>query len=341
MDCLSLTVTPSQLTQFLTKSISAKLPVLIKGAPGIGKTDIVGQATQIVNGHLITKHPVVDSPIDYKGLGFKLEGRDEAAFLPFGDLAALIKADRLTICFLDDLGQAPPAVQAAVMQLLLARRINGHKVSDHVCFVAATNRKMDMAGVTGLLEPVKSRFATILELVPDHASWIKWALANGMPPLLIAFMRYRPKYILEYKASKDLTNSPSPRTIANAGKLINMGIPEGIEYPVIGGAVGQEMAADMVGFMRIFARLPNPMMVLNSPDSAPIPADAGELYALVSALAHHGSKQTVSNLFRYAQRLPEEFTMLLITDVVRMHPELAQTNEYVQWSIKNQDNLML
>ncbi len=43
------------------------------------------------------------------------------------------------VCLLDDLGQAPPAVQAAAMQLLLARRVNGHAVSDHVTFLAATN----------------------------------------------------------------------------------------------------------------------------------------------------------------------------------------------------------
>ena len=84
----------------------------------------------------------------------------QAEFLPFGDLRALIQADKDTVFFLDDLGQAPPTVQAAAMQLILARRINGHHVSDSVTFIAATNRKQDKAGVSGILEPVKSRFAT-------------------------------------------------------------------------------------------------------------------------------------------------------------------------------------
>lgn len=52
-------------------------------------------------------------------------------------------ATKLTACFIDDLGQATPAVQAAAMQLILALTLNGHRVSDQVVFVAATNRRTD------------------------------------------------------------------------------------------------------------------------------------------------------------------------------------------------------
>ena len=36
---------PSELTTFLAAAIPARLPVLITGAPGIGKSDIVAQAS--------------------------------------------------------------------------------------------------------------------------------------------------------------------------------------------------------------------------------------------------------------------------------------------------------
>ena len=57
-----------------------------------------------------------------------------AYFLPYGELHEILHAQEETIFFLDDLGQATPAVQAACMQLILARRINGHIVSDKVTF---------------------------------------------------------------------------------------------------------------------------------------------------------------------------------------------------------------
>ena len=38
-----MSVTPKQLTELLAKMIPARLTVLITGAPGIGKSDIVSQ----------------------------------------------------------------------------------------------------------------------------------------------------------------------------------------------------------------------------------------------------------------------------------------------------------
>lgn len=151
-----------QLESLLTFMFEENLPVLIKGTPGIGKSDVVAQAAQKIGWPLIISHPVVADPTDYKGLPFAVDGH--AKFLPFGDLEKLLETKTPLIYFLDDLGQATPAVQSAVMQLLLARQINGHKISKEVRFVAATNGRADRANVQGILEPVKSRFASIVEL---------------------------------------------------------------------------------------------------------------------------------------------------------------------------------
>ncbi|MFP3700463.1 ATP-binding protein, partial [Burkholderia sp. SIMBA_013] len=94
------------------------------------------------------------------------------------------------IWFLDDLGQAAPSVQAAKMQLLLARRIGEHKLPDNVTFLAATNRRKDNAGVSGILDPLMDRFATHVELVADIHEWTSWALAHGVPAELVAFLRF-------------------------------------------------------------------------------------------------------------------------------------------------------
>src|SRR5208282_983947 len=103
----------SLLAKTLEKTIPAHEPVLIKGAPGVGKTDITHQICGLVDADLVVEHPVVSDPTDYKGLPFAMPGTDSATFLPFGELKRLIEADRLTVCFIDDLGQAPAAVQAA------------------------------------------------------------------------------------------------------------------------------------------------------------------------------------------------------------------------------------
>jgi hypothetical protein len=331
-------VKPSQLTQFLATSIQHRAPVLITGAPGIGKSDVVAQAAATVGAELIIEHPVVSDPTDFKGLPFEVDGKAE--FLPFGSLSRIISATDPTVFFLDDLGQAPMAVQAACMQLLLARRINGHHVSDMVTFVAATNRRTDRAGVTGLLEPVKSRFATIVNLDVDMEDWVKWALAHDMPTELIAFIRFRPGLLHDFQPSADLVNSPSPRTVANVGKLMQMSLPRELEYEVYAGAAGEGFAAEFCGFLKIFRNLPNPDLILLSPDAAEVPTDPATLYALCGALSRKASEQTIDRLVRYYNRLPAEFSVLAVRDSVQCCPAIVNSRAFVSWASDHAEVLL-
>lgn len=330
---------PSQLSTLLASTIQAKAPVLITGAPGVGKTDIVKQAATTAGADLIIEHPVVADPTDFKGLPFVVAG-DRAEFLPFGSLRQLIEATSPLVCFLDDLGQAPPAVQAAAMQLLLARRINSHIVSDQVTFIAATNRRTDRAGVSGLLEPVKSRFATIVNLEPDLDDWVKWALGAGLPTELIAFIRFRPALLHDFKPTADLVNTPSPRTVANVGRLLTLGLPKELEYEAYAGAAGEAVAAEFLGFLRIFRNLPNPDLILLNPDQADVPTDPATLYALVGALVRKASDNTIDRLARYYNRLPAEFSVLAIRDSVQVAPSIVNSRAFIEWASAHSDVLI-
>jgi MoxR-like ATPase len=159
---------PTDLLLLLSSMIVNRLNLLITGAPGIGKSDLVNQAARAADADLILSHPVVEDPTSAAGLPWIVDGH--ARFLPFGMLERAMNATKPTVWFLDDLGQAPAATQASYMQLLLAREVNGHKLSDYVTFVAATNRRTDRAGVSGILEPVKSRFCSIAQSVPAGTS---------------------------------------------------------------------------------------------------------------------------------------------------------------------------
>ncbi len=326
---------PSQLRELLQSAISARMPVLIKGAPGVGKTDLVTQAAETVSAELVVSHPVVDEPIDYKGLPAIRD--DHAEFLPFGALRRLIDADRPTVYFMDDLGQAPPAVQAAAMQLILARRINGCQVADQVCFMAATNRKKDKAGVAGILEPVKSRFVSIVELEPDVEEWAAWALDHSLPPELIAFIRFRPQLLFDFSPSTEMKNSPCPRTVANVGRLMAMNLTESLEFEAYAGAAGEGFAAEFMGFLKIFRQLPDPRLILVNPEDAHVPDDPATLYAICAALARMAEPGNMDALFTYAAHLPEEFSVLLLTDCERQSPEIVNTRAYAKWAARHQN----
>lgn len=315
-------------SRLLKTCIKGKLPLLIQGPPGVGKSDLVAAACTEVEHDLLISHPVVAEPTDAKGLPFPDKKGESAKFLPYGELAIALRATRPTVWFLDDLGQASPAVQASFMQLLLARRIGEHRLPDCVTFVAATNRRKDRAGVSGILEPVKSRFATIIELQASLEHWMPWALEAGMPGEITAFLRFRPDLLCKPAPSMDLVNSPSPRTWANLGRLMLQGLDEDLEVETATGSIGEETATEFVQFLQVWRELPSPDAVLLDPEHASIPSGPSTLYALTSALAHFANKENFGRLVTYATRMSAdgkgEFAGYLLRDAARRHPEVQK-----------------
>jgi hypothetical protein len=326
-------VTPSQLTELLSLFVPRRLPVLITGRPGIGKSDIVEKVAQLTDHELLISHPVVEDPTDSKGLPFPSPDGKTAKFLPFGDLERALNARRPLIWFLDDLGQASPAVQAAKMQLLLARRVGEHVLSPNVTFLAATNRRTDNAGVSGILDPVISRFATVVELAPSIGDWTAWAVDAGVAPELIAFLRFRPDLLSVQKTSRDIENTPSPRSWGFVAKTMEF-LPEPLKHISFAGSVGEGAGTEFVSFLQIFRELPSPAAVLLTPDTAPIPESLAALYAISAALAAHATEANFDRVMIYVERLiaggSSEFATLLVRDAVRRTPGIQNSYAFIR-----------
>ena len=327
---------PRDLVKQLALILGAGMPVMMKGAPGIGKTDLGHQVAAMLEADLLVTHPVVSDPTDFKGLPGLIKGKAE--FLPFGDLRQMLEATRRTIVMIDDIGQAPLVVQAAVMQLILARRINGHAVSEHVTFLACTNRREDRAGVTAILEPVKSRFATILELTVDVDDWCEWALDNDMPTELIAFIRFRPDLLMATGTpTNDIVNRACPRTVANVGRLMSIGCRD---FEVLEGAAGKGFATELLAFLKVWEAMPSIDGILLDPAGAEVPTDPAAMYAVVMALASRATATNGARIMKYARRLRKEYALLLARDAVRRCPEFTNNRDYIAWAVENQELLV-
>ncbi|MFM0027434.1 ATP-binding protein [Paraburkholderia madseniana] len=326
-------VTPTQLTELLSLYVPKRLPVLITGRPGIGKSDIVDETARETDHELLISHPVVEDPTDSKGLPFPGADGTTAKFLPFGDLERAMTARRPLIWFLDDLGQASPAVQAAKMQLLLARRVGEHVLPPQVTFLAATNRRTDNAGVTGILDPVISRFATVVELEPTIDDWTKWAVRSNVQAELIAFLRFRPDLLSVQKTSRDIENSPSPRSWGFVAKTMGI-VPKHLEHISYAGSVGEGAATELVSFLQIYRELPSPDAILLAPDTAVIPEKTSALYAVAAALAARASEANFDRVVTYTERLIDaghrEFAALLVRDSVERTPAVQNSYAFIR-----------
>lgn len=322
--------------------IQAGKNLLVAGGPGVGKTEITKQAAIACNMPIIMFHPVISDPTDLKGMPAIIPCNEErtkyiARFVPFESLRRLIDASENTVAFADDLGQAPPMVQAAWMQLLLERKLDEKIVSDKITFISATNRKQDKAGVQGILEPVKSRFVSILELYADADIWLNWARRpeSGIHPYVRAFTRFKPGHITAWEPTNDMTNSPNPRTIKHVSDVMHMNPPNYLRPALIAGAAGAAYSAEFEAFIKVVRELPKMSAIAQYPKKCPVPNNESSKYAVVESLLDKISLKFADPFFTYIGRFPKEFQGWFYHQVKDLHPDVIKTKAVVDWAVKH------
>lgn len=323
---------PTQIIPALTACVNADLPALITGSFGIGKSDIVRQIAASKGWPLIDMRLSTMDPVDLKGLPAAQNGK--AVFLPLGELPDEQRDGPNGILFLDELPQAPMAVQNAAFSLILDRCIGDYKLPSGWRIVAAGNRITDRAGANRLNAALANRFCHF-EIESDVNAWCKWAIGAGINPEMVAFMRFRPDLL--NKVNPDTPVNATPRTWAMADKLLKATLPPEVELAALAGTIGEGPAAELIAFLRIWRTLPSPDAVLLNPTSADVPEKPATLYALTGALARKVTEQTMDAFVTYLGRIPAEFGVAAMQDTITGKPALQSTAAFVAWSTENSD----
>ena len=304
-----ITATPSQLGVIVEAMILDCQPILIAGPPGGGKTAIVEQTLLKLKADSIYIDAATSDLTVPAGVPWVDLQADEARFVPYGQLKRALTAKKRTGMFFDDIGWASDSVQKAFAHLFHERRTpSGAMLSKYVSIIGATNRRTDKAGVQGLLEPVKSRFHTIIHLQSNLQDWLDWAYTrDDVPVELTTFLQFRGigsgQIFHQFIPSLDLTNGPSPRTWYNAGRILRLGLPADVELIALCGAVGEGPGKELSAFVRVARDLPTFESIIMSPKSVAIPEKPSTLYALAAMLGARANLRNFDNIAVYLQRL--------------------------------------
>ncbi len=108
----------------LALAVSANLPVLLWGEPGIGKSAGMRQLADGLGVPLETVIASVHEPSDFAGL--PVVGADPAnsgVTMAPPDWALRLSRNGGGMVFFDELSSAPPAVQAALLRVVLERQV--------------------------------------------------------------------------------------------------------------------------------------------------------------------------------------------------------------------------
>ncbi|WP_435819985.1 AAA family ATPase [Micromonospora purpureochromogenes] len=291
---------PDTQLEALTLAVAADLPVLLWGEPGIGKTAALTQLAASLDLPLTTVIASVHEPSDFSGL--PVVGDDPAVqgvpMAPPDWAVRLVRAGR-GLLFLDELSTAPPAVQAALLRLVLERRIGALRLPPGVRIVAAANPRSSAADGWELSPPLANRFVH-LQWTHDHevvvrglgGTWPRAALPRLDPRRLsaaVAFARRavcgllsaRPTLVHRLPTTEGRRGGPwpSPRSWEMTLRLIAFATAAGTSRDVLSmlvrGAVGDGPGLELLASMDRMD-LPDPEVLLAEPAAAVLP-ERGDL----------------------------------------------------------------
>jgi len=325
----------TQISETLKACRLAGLPVYISGPPGVGKSQTVRQFAAEIGADLVDVRASLLDAVDLRGLPQIVDGI--TTWAPPGFLPADAGDGAPVVLFLDELPNAPQLVQAALLQLVLDRRLGEYSLPDNVFVVAAGNRVGDRAGASRLLSSLSSRLVMV-DFETSLSAWMEWAFSAGIADEVIFFARFRPALLCAFDPKAE--TSPNPRAWERVSRLLPH-LPRGpVEVEAYAGLVGEAAATEFVAFMGIWRDLPDPDGVLLMPETAEVPTDPATLYALTGALAAKAGKESADRLVRYAHRLPPEYAVLLVTESARKGgSDFMNTRAFVEWNVRNADLL--
>jgi hypothetical protein len=309
--------------------------VCIEGSPGGGKTTIVQQVAKELDIPYIERHMPTMLVEDF-GIPMAM-GDNEALSYKLPDWFPVKgkSPDKGILCF-DDRNQANADLQKVLANICQARNLHGVPLPDGWMVVSTGNKQSDRAGANRVLSHLRNR-ETVVELETHLDDWSSWAIDNDVKPEVISFIRFRPNLLHDFDPQRD--QNATPRSWVEGVSDVLGVVSSDAEYECFKGAVGEGPAAEFVGYLRIFRKLPNPDNILINPTTAEVPTDPATLYALSGAIAQRSTVANFDRVCTYSERMPPEFSVLTISYAARKNPDLANTQAFNKWAIAHQDVL--
>jgi hypothetical protein len=288
----------------LSLAIAAGVPAVLWGAPGTGKSSAVTAMAAAAGMPCEVVIASIREPSDFAGLPIVVDGG--VRFAPPRWATHLAEAGH-GVLFLDEISTAPPAVQAALLRVVLERVVGDLVLPPGVAIVAAANPPDQAADGWDLSAPLANRFCHLDWSVDSQgvAAGLVAGFPTARPPslpdgwadripasagLVGAFLGLRPSLVSAPPLDRaaDGRAWPSPRTWEMAARLLAAceaaGAGPAVRRSLVLGAVGEGTGIELLAWIEELD-LPDPEAVLADPDAIDLPERGDRRYAVLASVA--------------------------------------------------------
>ncbi len=337
---------PEQVSKILNQEFDSvtyghHTPVMLWGAPGIGKSQIISQVANNHNVKIIDIRLSQMEPSDLRGIPFK--NKDLVDWSIPSLLPDEKRHGKQGILFLDEITSAPPTVSAAAYQLILDRRLGDYIVPNGWVIFAAGNRQGDRGVTYSMPAPLANRFSHY-ELKVNLDDWVVWAYKNNIDERIIGFLRYRPEHLFEFDPAHNPVAFPSPRTWEFTHRALKK-FDDNLELfrQAASACVGDVAGVEVATFIEHLSDLPDLDAIING-ENVSIPKEIDLQYAICAAIVGRaisakGSKDAHivwGNILNFARDFPQkELGVMLVSDMQRaIGSEIFSIPEFSNWAGK-------
>lgn len=337
-------------------AVAARIPVLLWGAPGQGKTTVIEALAASNEMHLETVLASIREPSDFAGLPYVVDGRATLIAPDWAQsIADATTAGKTGVLFLDEVSTATPAVQAALLRVVLDRKVGDTYLGDDVAVIAAANPPEIAADGWDLAPPMANRFLHLDWALPSDVvsdgflmEWPEVVVpqidqdrvgdeVRAARQLVGAFLRARPDLttVMPNASSEAGRAYPTPRSWESAATMFGYARAAGVSAVatrmLLVGAIGQAAAVEFLAYINDLD-LPAPQDVLANPDTFEVPTRGDRVYAVAfGTLSYVKDDLTVESwttmgrvLKRIAEANHADIAVAVASPWMKMKPEAAR-----------------
>lgn len=208
------------LSYIIKPGIKQTITPIIKGRPGVGKSDAVRQLCEQLTEQTGKEYQFIDLRLsqlessDLRGIPVPDLEANVARWLPpeFLPFESVKKFENTQgIILLDEMNRARTDVLQAAFQLVLDRQVGLHKLLDSWFLIAAGNLGFeDGTDVNEFDTALNNRFIHF-HVDCGLDSWLEWARAKGLHPDVIGFVESKPN-MLYYTVKEEAEIFVTPRS---------------------------------------------------------------------------------------------------------------------------------
>ena len=294
--------------------------LMIWGGPGLGKSALVAQQAKAINYKLLDIRLSQMESSDLRGIPVPInldtpqvsviwaiphmlprryvdefgrmhatcKFRDKSGVLKDGvyDAATDTEYDGVII-MLDELPSAAISVQASSYQMVLDAALGEWLAPQNCVVIAAGNRETDRGGTYKMLKPLENRF-THVEIKADYEDWVENAVNESYHPDVIGYVSAYKAELYQFDPKSSSRGFATPRSWEATSDIIrgDPNIPHHVMFSMIGGTVGDGIAAKFMEHRTNAAKLPKASDVLDGKVlSMPI-KETSLMFSLTTAMCY-------------------------------------------------------